>query len=285
MDGDGGHCTLSEVAFSAVRIYMYSCILKSLYKSKSHQIYSLSRKSISFCRFLATGDTYRDLHFQYLQGEKTIARIVEEVCSAIWEELSGLYMDMPSSAEEWLKIANDFETKWNFPNCIGAIDGKHCSVMAPRNTGSLHFNYKGYFSVVLMALVDANYQFIYADVGGLGRNSDGGTFRNCSLGQALMKGNIELPQERILPGEELGPMPYVMVGDEAFPLQENLMRPFPGKDCNYTQNVFNYRLSSGERLWVIGHTIACVSHKDGSEGKHSQKNYKGHIVLAQHVAK
>ena len=63
---------------------------------------------------------------------------------------------MPSSAEEWMSIAEEFEAKWNFPNCIGAIDGKHCSIMAPGNTGSLHFNYKGFFSVVLMGLVDAN---------------------------------------------------------------------------------------------------------------------------------
>ena len=63
------------------------------------------------------------------------------------------------------KIAQDFSTKWNFNNCMGAMDGKHILISPPANSGSYYFNYTHNFSVVLLALVDAEYKFIYVDVG------------------------------------------------------------------------------------------------------------------------
>ncbi|XP_068226050.1 uncharacterized protein [Palaemon carinicauda] len=93
--------------------------------------------------------------------------------------------EVPNSNEEWNKVANEFQEKWQFPNCMGAIDGKHVVLKQPQNSGSLYFNYKGTNSIVLMALVDANYKFLYIDVGCNGCISDGGVFANCSLSQAL----------------------------------------------------------------------------------------------------
>ena len=132
---------------------------------------------------------------------------------------------------------------------MGAIDGKHVVVKAPGRSGSTFFNYKGTFSVVLMALVDANLQFITIDVGGYGRASDGGIFATSNLGRAVLDGSINFPPDAPLTGaEHLGPMPYVIVGDEAFPLLRNLMRPFPGRSCPRAQMVYNYRLSRARRI-------------------------------------
>ncbi|CAC5395563.1 unnamed protein product [Mytilus coruscus] len=111
-------------------------------------------------------------------------------------------------AHEWLTIAKDFNEKWNFPNCLGAVDGKHVVIQAPNNSGSYFYNYKNTHSVVLMAAVDASYRFIYVDVGTNGRTSDGGTFQNCSLNQALECNDLNIPEPTPLPSRNK-PTPYV----------------------------------------------------------------------------
>ena len=84
-------------------------------------------------------------------------------------------------------IADQFEKQWNFPNCIAAMDGNHILIRQPRNSGSYYFKYKGTFSIVLLALVDADYKFIYVDVECNGRVSDGGVFQNSTLSEASKK--------------------------------------------------------------------------------------------------
>ena len=91
------------------------------------------------------------------------------------------YMKIPSSAEEWLDIAKKFEEKWNFPHCLGAVDGKHIVMKCPPNAGPYYCNYKGTHSVVLMAVAGPDYECLYADVGMNGRVSHGGVWNKCGI--------------------------------------------------------------------------------------------------------
>jgi len=89
---------------------------------------------------------------------------------------------MPEPSEEQCKAnAEDFWNIWNLPNCIGAVKGKHVNIEAHANSGSVYFNHKKPFPAILLALVDANYNFIMIDVGPFGRSSDGGIFSHSAL--------------------------------------------------------------------------------------------------------
>ena len=174
------------------------------------------------------------------------------MCETIWNLLVDTYMPPPTE-ETWKEIEFGFRTRWNFPNCCGAIDGKHVALRAPANSGSLYFNYKNHFSVVLMALVDHAYKFIYVDVGNYGSNSDLGIFKHSAFGLKFMSNELQMPPPKMLPGfPQAGLLPHCIVGDEAFPLRHDLMKPYPRGQCgtklSEDQLVFNYRLSRARRI-------------------------------------
>lgn len=154
---------------------------------------------------------------------------------------------IPHTEEAWKKISNEFALKWNFPNCLGAIDGKHVNVKAPSNSGSLYFNYKQTHSIILMALADANYKFTYIDVGAPGRDSDGGVFIRSSLSQASENNTLNIPSAKPLPGRRTN-VPYVVVADDAFALKSYMIKPFAFKNQSVPERIFNYRLSRARRI-------------------------------------
>lgn len=75
-------------------------------------------------RYLASGDSMRSLSYAFRVGHNTVSKIVSETCDAIWNCMKGVVF-LQDNEESWQKVADDFEAMWNYPNCIGAIDGKH----------------------------------------------------------------------------------------------------------------------------------------------------------------
>lgn len=146
--------------------------------------------------------------------------------------------------DEWKAIAEDFERRWDFPNCGGAIDGKHIRITQPANSGSTYYNYKGYFSIVLMAVVNANYEFIFLDIGKNGRSSDGGSLRNTPFYDKLTTNTLHLPSVE----ETKHGLGFVFVADEAFALHEHIMKPYAQRGLTHEKRIFNYRLSRARRI-------------------------------------
>ena len=104
-----------------------------------HKVIFLKARLAVTIRFLASGETFRSLSFQFQMLKGAISYIVTDVCNAIIKNLSPVYLKTPSSAEEWLEISAEFEERWQFPNCIGALDGKHVVMQPPPEAGS-HFS-------------------------------------------------------------------------------------------------------------------------------------------------
>ena len=212
------------------------------------------RKSISAeerlvvtLRFLASGDVQQSLCYSFRIGKPTLSHIIAETCNAIYECLQAVYLHAPQSEEDWLKIAASFNEQWNMPHAIGALDGKHIRMQCPKLTGTQYYNYKGFFSIVLLAVCDANYCFTMFDLGQFGSNNDSGILANSMMGDLLENNLLKIPQSQVI-NEEIGPVPYYLLGDEIFPLKTWLMRPYPGSLMQEDQKVYNYRQSRARRV-------------------------------------
>ncbi|KAK3922598.1 Putative nuclease [Frankliniella fusca] len=141
---------------------------------------------------------------------------------------------------------------WQFPMCVGALDGKHCVFQKFPMRGSEFYNYKGTHSVVLLALADAKYKFILVDVGAKGREHDAGVFAKSEFGQLFLNHGLQFPN--FVYRDSIDDIvPYVIAGDGAFPLHQHLMKPFD-KPVDAMGNfkgeeiLFNYRLSRARRV-------------------------------------
>ena len=69
-----------------------------------------------------------DMQYAWRVPQNTICFAVKEVCQAIVEEYKDELMTCPTSLDGWRKIAGDIYSKWNFPHCLGALNGKHVAM-------------------------------------------------------------------------------------------------------------------------------------------------------------
>ncbi|KAK4312013.1 hypothetical protein Pmani_016529 [Petrolisthes manimaculis] len=159
-------------------------------------------------RYLATGETQTSLSYQFRVSQNLISLIIPETCSAIYEALQPIYMRIPRSQEEWRKVSQDFPQ-----------------------------------FVELSPL----FRSIRWEAGTNGRASDGGVWNKCKLKEDIEYEEIGIHPPANLPNYDIQ-VPYVIVGDDAFPLQKYLMNPYPGNDQSNEKHIHNYRLSRARRV-------------------------------------
>ena len=198
-------------------------------------------------RFLATGESFQSLHFQFRIALNAISYIVKGCCDALVEKLVPRFLKLPSSEKEWLEISEKFEKRWNYPHALGAIDGKHITIKKPSNCGSYYYNYKHTHSIILLAIAGPEYECLYADVGSNGRVNDSGVWNNSSLLQSIQDGSVKLPKDAELPINGVT-LPYVFVGDDAFALKKFMMKPYPQQNLTEDKRIYNYRHSRARRI-------------------------------------
>ncbi|XP_031785956.1 uncharacterized protein LOC116417355 [Nasonia vitripennis] len=186
----------------------------------------------------------------------TYYKIIAETCKIIATVLTPMYVKLPNT-EGWLSIAKDFEEKWQFPNCIGALDGKHMRIRKPDHGGSVFFNYKRFHSIVLMAISDAHCRFVWFSVGDGGSFSDASVFSDCSFNEKLSNDELHIPAPTQLPSSDRF-SPFVFISDEIFGLGKNLMNPYNRKLLRTErEKIFNYRLSRARFTIECAFGILC----------------------------
>lgn len=177
-------------------------------------------------------------------GVSTVCLIVQEVCQVLVDHLwsESVSCHMPNTQEDFKKKILDMEEFWQFPCCWAAIDGCHIPMKCP--PGGLeackeYHNFKNFYSVVLMAMIDSHYRFVWGSCGFPGNSHDAVIFKSTDLWNSIQDGFIPLI------GKSVGDVnvPPLIVGDSAFPLQTWLMKPFTNAVLSPQQRYFNYRLS------------------------------------------
>ncbi|XP_017481322.1 PREDICTED: putative nuclease HARBI1, partial [Rhagoletis zephyria] len=195
---------------------------------------------------LGSSSEYRSIAHLFGVGKATVCKIFIEFCNEVWASLAPIYLNnFPLKRSQIEQGVADFNAM-GYPQCIGAIDGCHIEIHPKKEEAIDYHNYKGWYSVVLLALVDAKYRFSYIHCGSPGRCNDSSIFEKSSLKREL--------QECALLDElswQYGStkIPVHVIGDSAFRLSQHLMKPYPHSVNNTPeQKKFNYRLSKCRRV-------------------------------------
>lgn len=199
-------------------------------------------------RFLAAGSV--SIEFGYRVSKASVMGIIPETLRAI-VHVYGHLIRLPQNEAEWRAVAQRFGDKWNYDLCIGACDGKHVAIKQPPNSGALYRNYKKFFSIILLAIVDADYRFMYVDIGAEGSLSDRRVWQDSDLCHDIENGTIQLPPNAMLPGDTV-PLPYHFIGDNGFGVRATMVTPYIHYKARGPQprgeRIFNYRLSRARKI-------------------------------------
>jgi hypothetical protein len=188
---------------------------------------------------LATANEYRTLQELFGLGRSTACQIVAEFIVAVCRRLKGVFLARPTD-EQFAEIAEGFQHRWGFPQCVGAIDGSHIPIIAPQEHRNEYYNRKGWYSMQLQAVCDHRYRFWDIEVGWPGRAHDARVFSNSGLFHAAQDGTLFPPTTKRIGQTDV---PLNLIGDPAYPLLDWLMKPYPGAALDDDRTHYNYRQS------------------------------------------
>ena len=194
---------------------------------------------------LGRGDYYYTIAEMAELGALTVHEFVTQVCRLIvehlWEEC--VMKRMPCTEQEFKQKMKEMNDKWQFPFCWAAIDGCHIPIKCPSGGAASckeYHNFKNFYSVVLMAMVESRYRFIWGSCGFPGNSHDAIIFQSTALWENL-KGDDFIPDI----GHKVADITIrpLVTGDPAFPFQPWLLKPYTNAILTEKQTYFNYRLS------------------------------------------
>lgn len=193
---------------------------------------------------LATSAEDRTVANLFGVSRSSVNLIFREFCDVVVRCLEARLVRLPRP-HEMKEHLRQFAAITGFPQCVGALDGCHIEVCPPKEHAADYYNYKGWYSSILLAVVDHRYKFMYVNVGSPGRNHDAAVFERSRLPKVLASDLFRLEAKNV-EGVLVCPL---LLADQAFPLQRHIMKPFPrAGPVGSPSQAFNYRLSSARRV-------------------------------------
>ncbi|KAJ8898352.1 hypothetical protein PR048_003712 [Dryococelus australis] len=233
---------MDKATFNTLLNHVRGIIYKN--NTKLREAISEQKRLIATLRFLVTGRSYEDLKFSCAISPQLLGRIIPETCVAVFEELKTEYLKFPTSSADWMNIAQDFKTLWQIENCLGSMDGKFIEINKQNDSGAYFYNYEGFFSVVLFAMVNAQYELIYIHCGTNGRISDGGILQETDVYDMFGNNSLNIPFPGSFTGCRNVTLPFTLVAKKK-------------KTISHDEKIFIYRISRARRVVENTFGIMC----------------------------
>ncbi|XP_036319313.1 putative nuclease HARBI1 [Rhagoletis pomonella] len=194
---------------------------------------------------LGSAAEYRTVSSLFGVGRSTVGEIVLDFCHSVCDNFADCINTYPPNQQEIKRIVDGFAVL-GFPQCFGAVDGCHIEVQPRKEDAVDYHNYKGWYSVVLLASCDHRSKFTYINIGSTGRNNDSYIFEKSSLKQFHESADIFVQNSELIGGFNI---PVLLMGDSAFRLSRHMMKPYPYvANQPAAEKLFNYRLSKCRRV-------------------------------------
>ncbi|XP_050973966.1 putative nuclease HARBI1 [Labeo rohita] len=219
--------------------------LEQVYLEQSGQTITLERCIAMALMRLSTSAEYCFLSELFGVPIPAVCQCVREVCEAIILLLKPLYMQLPAD-HELEEHAEQFHTLWGFPHCIGVIDSLHIPVKSPSTETQDCWNPRGWHSVVLQGVVNAQGTFWDVCSGFTGSTDDMTILQSSELWTMAEQGGFCSQPPKELMGQPLG---FLLLGDAGYSLQTWLLKCYPAS-ANLTpqQQTFNAQLNRGLKV-------------------------------------
>ena len=179
-------------------------------------------------------------------SRSSVSIIVRRVCSAICEHMGPQLIRLPMTEAEVREKTTNFFHHWQFPQCLGAVDGTHVDIKQSSDNATDFINHKSRFSLNIQACCDYNCQFMDVVVKWPGSVHGTRMFVNSALNQKLRSGVIPRCPKRIISDED--PIPVVILGDPAYPLLPYMMKEYANGGSTSQEQYFGYKLCSARNV-------------------------------------